>query len=296
MNLSHLRSTLAIGAAILAISAVLVPPALAHTDVYGSNPADGAIVDSAPEEVWVQFGNPALPVPQPMAINGGDLEVYDPCGEKVSSGETEMNDQQNQLTIVSGGNRAGRYELIWTAQAIDGAVQSGLIDFNVSGGETCTQVSRRDSLKDVDFGFDIKSVKATPSGGSTKVQVKLKKPITCKSLGKMTKNGLELRFDRNADDSDDYTGSFACRQGRFVFWLTEAESDAIMASYKATLTPKGNVLTTTVKTADLGDGEHLDLYATSYSEANECEDEPAEGETATVCADRAPDLGVLRAF
>ena len=285
------RTEAAVGIAAAFLVVLQGVPALAHTDVADSNPKDGSTVDAAPEEVWVKFGSVPPPGEQPLAINGGVLEVFDACGEQVSSGETEMNELQNQLTVASGGNRAGRYEIIWTVEASDGEEQAGLIDFNVSQGSGCDYVSRRDTLKDVDHGFDIKSVKATPSGDSTKVQVKLKKPITCKSLGKRTKNGLELRFDRNADDADDYSGSFACRSGKFVFWLTEGESDAIMASYRATLTLKGNVLTTKVKTADLGDGEHLDLYATSYSEANACEDEPAP-----VCADRAPDLGVLRAF
>jgi hypothetical protein len=56
------------------------------------------------------------------------------------------------------------------------------------------------------------------------------------------------------------------------------------------------VLTTRVKASDFSDGEHFDIAAESVSEADECSEEPAEGEEAPVCVDRAPDLGVLRLF
>jgi len=289
-----MRTKTSVGIAAAILVALQGLPAFAHTQVADSNPQDGATVDAAPEEVWVKFGSVPPPGEQPMAINGGVLEVFDACGEQVSSGETEMNQLQNQLTVASDGNRAGRYEIIWTVEASDGEAQAGLIDFNVTEGSGCDYIARRDSLKDVDEGLDIKSVKATPLGDTTKIQVKLKKPINCKALGARSDNGLGLSFDRNADDADDYTGSFGCKNGKFKLALTEAGDDVVIKSYRATLTPKGNVLTTKVKTADLGDGDHLDLYATSNSEADECDEEPAEGETAPVCADRAPDLGVLR--
>jgi methionine-rich copper-binding protein CopC len=288
---------LAIGATALVMGVVAAAPALAHTSVYDSNPQDGASVDAAPDEVWVQFGNPMLPAPQPLAISGGVLEVFDACGEKVLSGETAMNDQQNQLTVASDGNKAGRYELIWTVEASDGEMQSGLIDFNVSNGGGCDYVSRGDTLKDVDYGFDIKSVKATQlSPGSTRTQVKLKKPITCRSLGKTSDEGLQLIFDTDDDGESNYTGAFTCKGGRFRVLVTEGESDAIYAVYRASLTPKGNVLSTKVRSSDLSDVDHLDIAAESFSEADECSEEPAEGEEAPVCSDRAPDLGVLRAF
>ena len=283
--------------AALVAGALIAPPAFAHTEVADSNPKDGETLDAAPEEVWVKFGNVPPPGEQPMAINGGVLEVFDACGEQVSSGETEMNDLQNQLTVVSSGNTAGRYELIWTAEASDGAVQSGLIDFNISDGNDCDRVLRSDSLKDVDHGFDIKSVKATQlSSGATKTQVKLKKPITCNSLGKKSDDSLQLIFDTDADDTTDYAGLFSCKNDEVKVTVFEAGDDDALATYRGSLTPKGTVLSTKITASDFSDGEHFDIAAESISEANECEDEPAEGEEASVCIDRAPDLGVLRAF
>jgi methionine-rich copper-binding protein CopC len=295
--MKKLRILVSTTTAALVAGAFIASPALAHTSVYDSNPQDGAAVDAAPEEVWVQFGNPMLPAPQPLAINGGQLEVFDACGEKVSQGETEMNDEQSQLTSASGGNTAGRYELIWTAEASDGAVQSGLIDFNVSAGNDCDYVLRRDTLKDIDHGFDIKSVKATQTlAGATKTQTKLKKPITCKSLATKSDDGLQLVFDTNADEEIDFVASFGCKNDKFKATVTEAGDDIVLATYRATLAPKGNVLTTRVKASDFSDGEHFDIAAESVSEADECSEEPAEGEEAPACVDRAPDLGVLRLF
>ena len=250
-----------------------------------------------PAEVWVKFGSVPPPGEQPMAINGGVLEVFDACGEQVSSGETEMNDLQNQLTVASGGDAAGRYELIWTAEAADGAVQSGLIDFNISAGDDCDFILRSDNLKDVDHGFDIKSVKATQAAaGATKTQVKLKKPVTCKSLGKKSDDSLQLIFDTNADDATDHVGLFTCKRGKVKVTVTEAGDDAVLATYRATLAPKGTVLSSKVTASDFSDGANFDIAAEAISQSDACSEEPAEGEEAPVCTDRAPDLGVLRAF
>ena len=279
------------------VAGALLGPAYAHTAVADSSPQDGSTVDAAPEEAWVKFGSIPPPGEQPMAINGGHLEVFDACGEHVSSGETEMNELQNQLTVASGGNRAGRYELHWTARATDGDVQSGVIDFNVSAGLGCTSVQRADRKGDVDFGFDLKSVKTRQTGDATHISLKVKRPTTCKAFGRKSDDMLQVGFDVNADDTDDFLGAFSCKRGHFKLTVTAAGDDsADKVAFSASLNGKGNVLTTRIAAGKISDGEHLDLYALASSEADRCSKEPAEGEEAPVCSDRAPDLGVVRAY
>ena len=283
------------------ISAALVGgamvPAHAHTEVADSSPQDGATVDAAPEEVWVKFGSVPPPGEQPLAITGGVLDVYDACGSQVSVGETQMNELQNELTVAAGGGRAGRYEIVWTVEAADGAVQSGLVDFTVLSGTVCSSVRRIDPAKDVDFGFDLKSVSLRQAdSGVTDLQVKLKQPTTCKGLGKKSDDALKLGFDTDADDSDDSIGVFGCKKGDPSLTIGATGNSADEFVYPALLNRKGNALTAEIDPAHFADGDHLDVYALSVSEARKCSKEPAEGEEAPTCTDRAPDLGVLRAF
>ena len=279
------------------VAGALFAPAYAHTAVADSSPQDGSTVDAPPEEAWVKFGSVPPPGEQPMAINGGHLEVYDACGEQVSSGETEMNDLRNQLSVASSGNRAGRYELHWTVEAADGEAQSGVIDFNVSAGLGCTRVVRTDPKGDVDFGFDLKSVKTRQTGDVTQTSLRFKKPTTCKAFGRKSDVSLQLGFDVNADDTADFLGVFSCKRGRIKLTVTEAGGDAADGVvFPATLNGRGNVLSADISSEKFSDGEHLDLYALASSEADDCSEEPAEGEQAPVCTDRAPDLGVVRAF
>ncbi|MGH2753044.1 MAG: copper resistance CopC family protein [Actinomycetota bacterium] len=294
MDRKMLKIALAIVSATV-VGAAMVP-AYAHTEVSDSSPQDGATVDVAPDEVWVKFGSVPPPGEQPLAIAGGVLDVYDACGSQVSMGETQMNELQNQLTVASGGGKAGRYEIVWTVEATDGDVQSGVIDFIVSSGAACSSVRRVDPAKDVDRGFDVKSVGVEQNDLVTSTQVKLKKPITCKALSSRSDDALQLGFDSNADETDDFTGTFSCRKEDLSFTVAAADDDRDRVVYPASLNRKGNALTVELEAGDLSDGKHLDLYALSSSEARKCSREPAEGKEAPTCIDRAPDLGVLRAF
>jgi hypothetical protein len=173
-----------------------------------------------------------------------------------------------------------------------------VIDFEVSAGAVCTKITRVDPKGDVDFGFDVKAVRSSQTAaGATKTQLKVKKPVTCRSLARASDDVLQLDFDTNADDAHDYTGVYSCRRGALRLTVTPAgEESGDSVVFPVSLTSRDTVLTSYLKPAKFSDGEHLDLSAVSSSEAEECSEEPAEGEETPVCSDRAPDLGVLRAF
>jgi methionine-rich copper-binding protein CopC len=287
-----IMSGLLVGAALLPAS-----PALSHTAVQDSNPQDGAEVAEAPSELWVKFGT--LPVDQPIAVkDDARLEVIDACGTRVDNDDSSLNETKNVVTVTSGGTSAGRYELHWFAQGgLEGDPQSGVIDFIVTGGAPCKSVVREDATEDVGSGFDVAEVTTEQAKKRTiAVSVDLAAKATCASFGKKSVDALQLGFDANADDADDFVGTFACKRGEPVLSVTSGEEGADTLVFPATLSAKGATLTASVKPSLFTDAEHLDLYALTLSEADECTAEPAEGETAPVCSDRAPDLGVLRAF
>ncbi len=278
----HLRKIVKLVIPATLIAAALVMPGVAgaHTEVSDSSPKDGELIEAAPAEVWVKFGS------TPFSIAGGSLEVLDACGSPVQMGETSMNQTQDTLTVASTGDPAGRYEIHWFAEAIDGAAQSGYLDFEVTSGDPCAQVVRDDPADDVDLGLDALQVVAKEANGKAVVKVTMTKTVRCKAL---KKDALELAFDVDGDDISDLFATSTCKMGKAKFTLTEPgegeEDDVVVGSAKGVL--KGTSVTVKVPASLLGD--HADVFArTLFDDEDACAE--------SICSDRAPDLGVLRAF
>jgi methionine-rich copper-binding protein CopC len=292
LSISILGGLIAGGALLLPVS-----PALSHTAVQDSNPTDGSEVAEAPAEVWVKFGT--LPIDQPIAVkDDARLEVFDACGARVDNDDSTLNMTQNVVTATTGGESAGRYELHWYAQGgIEGDPQSGVIDFTVTGGTPCKSVAREDVTKDVEFGFDVAEVSTKQAKkGATVLTIDLAQKATCASFGKTSLDTLQLGLDANANETDDFVGVFGCKRGGLTLSLSSGEAGAEAVVFPADLSAKGGSITASFKPSLFTDAEHLDVYALTLSENEGCTAEPAEGEVAPVCSDRAPDLGFLRAF
>jgi methionine-rich copper-binding protein CopC len=275
------RLLLALPTAIALMVQMMSGTAGAHTEVSDSNPKNGEIVAVAPAEVWVKFGM------TPMSISNGHLEVLDACGDVVHTGETSMNQTQDTLTVASGGDTAGRYEIHWFAQAIDGQEQSGFLDFEVSDGKACARSVRDDPTDDVDLGLDAVQVTASEEDGTALVKVSMSDNIACRSL---RHGALQVEFDVDGDAASDLFAKSKCVKGKARFILyepaEEADSDDVLVgSFNAFI--KNMRVTLRISTGLLGD--HADVFArTTFDDEDACVEK--------VCSDRAPDLGWLRAF
>ncbi|MGH2753045.1 MAG: copper resistance CopC family protein [Actinomycetota bacterium] len=104
----------------------LPAPALAHPRVVSTTPADGSTVSQPPGEVSVEFDE---------LVEGGSLEVYDPCGARVDSGSPQT--VGSKVTVGIFADRAGRYTAVWEVIGEDGHPVRGDWTFTSSGGAAC---------------------------------------------------------------------------------------------------------------------------------------------------------------
>ncbi|WP_431836042.1 copper resistance CopC family protein [Cellulomonas sp. Y8] len=106
--------------------AVSVAPASAHSGMTGSDPADGATVDVAPEAVTLTFNEPPQALGTEVAVVGAD-------GTTVSEGATTVAD--TTVTQPLGTTRpAGAYVIQWRVTSADGHPLSGELTFTAAAG------------------------------------------------------------------------------------------------------------------------------------------------------------------
>lgn len=113
-------------AALVTAVAVVVggsSPASAHASLLSSDPADGAVLESAPEAVTMQFS-------ESVAVQSDGVRVLDADGERVDAGTTEA----SGVTItapIEGTLPDGGYVVAWRAVSADGHPIRGAFAFSV---------------------------------------------------------------------------------------------------------------------------------------------------------------------
>ncbi|MFB6812979.1 copper resistance CopC/CopD family protein [Streptomyces sp. NPDC056347] len=123
-------------AALLAVLAGLVfglllagaGPASAHAALTGSDPQDGAVVATAPEEVTLTFS-------EQVALGKDSVRVLDPDGKRADTG-AEPRDLQNDSAVRYGvalrtGLADGTYTVAWQAVSADSHPVSGAFTFSI---------------------------------------------------------------------------------------------------------------------------------------------------------------------
>jgi copper transport protein len=117
---------------LIAVATVVVGlalPALAHAELVESSPADGAQLDTPPEEVLLVFN-------EPVSVTAGSVRVYDADGRRVDRGDTHKGDAPEEVVVSLGDLDAGPYVVTWRAVSADGHPIKGAFVFEVGeGGE-----------------------------------------------------------------------------------------------------------------------------------------------------------------
>lgn len=100
--------------------------ALAHAELVSSNPADSAVVTTAPSALTLKFNEKVVP-----AFTKVELSMPEHGGMKVpvkvnvaSDGRTVTGVPQNKLG-------KGAYRIVWTAASADGHKMQGSVNFKV---------------------------------------------------------------------------------------------------------------------------------------------------------------------
>lgn len=115
---SLLRATLAL--------AVFTMPALAHSPLKQSVPADGAVLETAPDTLDLTFGSPARLVKVVLIHKVGDMTAEKKVAIPTRSPVTDI-----QLEPEFDG--PGEYSVQWRALGDDGHVIKGDFSFEVTG-------------------------------------------------------------------------------------------------------------------------------------------------------------------
>ncbi|MFI1223965.1 MULTISPECIES: copper resistance CopC/CopD family protein [unclassified Streptomyces] len=112
-------------------------PASAHAALTGSDPQDGAVVDTAPKEVSLSFS-------EAIAVGDDSIRVLDPSGKRADTG-AEPRDLSEGGTVRYGvslhtGLPDGTYTVAWQAVSADSHPISGAFTFSI-GAPSETTVS-----------------------------------------------------------------------------------------------------------------------------------------------------------
>jgi copper transport protein len=116
---------------LLGAGAVVVgaAPASGHAAYRESDPARGATVAEAPQQVSAEFTEPLT--------TDSALQVVDPCGRRVD-GNTEVNGER--ATVAMSGDVAGSYQVRFRLiSTVDGHPTRGGFTFTAQRGAACPQ-------------------------------------------------------------------------------------------------------------------------------------------------------------
>ena len=118
-----LRTALSVLLAGLAL-VLTATPALAHTELKTSNPADGSSLDAAPETVTLTFGEAVTLPSNPISVTGPDGSAWT-VGTPTISGASVS-------APVQPTGPAGQYFVHYTVIADDGDAVKGTVTFNLT--------------------------------------------------------------------------------------------------------------------------------------------------------------------
>ncbi|MEW2065858.1 copper resistance protein CopC [Streptomyces sp. NPDC007346] len=110
-------------------------PASAHAALTGSDPQDGAVVATAPEQVTLSFS-------EAIAVGDGSIRVLDPSGKRADTG-AEPGNLSDDSTVRYGvdllpGLPEGTYTVAWQAISADSHPISGAFTFSIGAPSETT--------------------------------------------------------------------------------------------------------------------------------------------------------------
>ena len=109
----------------LLLLGLAAPDALAHAALLKTTPGDSEILQSAPKEVTLTFG-------EDVGIGLGQLKVLSSDGERVDTGAPSQSDHDRVVHIpVRSGIAEGSYVVIWRVVSADSHPVSGAFTFSI---------------------------------------------------------------------------------------------------------------------------------------------------------------------
>jgi copper transport protein len=115
-----------VAAALVALALVLLggSPAAAHAELVETDPAEGAVVETAPEAVTLTFN-------EPVRLTSQEIAVYDAGGDPVASTAGATGAEVTVGLTDAAGLEDGTYVVSWNVLSGDGHPISGALTFSV---------------------------------------------------------------------------------------------------------------------------------------------------------------------
>ncbi|MEJ2857464.1 MULTISPECIES: copper resistance CopC family protein [unclassified Saccharothrix] len=111
------------------------PAAWAHTELIGSDPADGATLPQPPTRLTLTFSQP---VPAESAI----VTVTAPDGTAWTVGEVSASGSTLAVPLTPGASPAGQYVVSWQVESLDGDFVSGKTSFSLAADQPAPAPTR----------------------------------------------------------------------------------------------------------------------------------------------------------
>ena len=115
-----------VGALLVALAIVLGPagPASAHAELVASDPAEGAVLEAAPEQVTLTFS-------EPVRLKSQEVAVYDAAGDPVAA-EASASGTEVRIDLTRAARLPdGTYVVSWNVLSDDGHPVAGALTFAV---------------------------------------------------------------------------------------------------------------------------------------------------------------------
>jgi methionine-rich copper-binding protein CopC len=115
---------LVVGAAALGSTAAPADAAVAHAQVVGSVPADGAVVDRPPDQVTLRLHA------KPATVEGDPVQVFSPAGDRMDAGAAVTGLDGRELGVRLRAERpAGEYRVVYRIVSSDSHLIAGQLSF-----------------------------------------------------------------------------------------------------------------------------------------------------------------------
>jgi copper transport protein len=127
---------------LLALMLAGATSASAHAALLSSDPAQNAVVQTAPTEVVLHFS-------EQVTLAADDMRVFDPAGKRVDSGSTGHNgsDDTTARVALASGLAQGTYTVAWRAVSADTHPVSGAFTFSYGHTSSTTPVAGEQPVK-----------------------------------------------------------------------------------------------------------------------------------------------------
>ena len=128
---SVLRRTAATLSAVGALTALGLVPAAAHDEVLSTSPEQGAVLESAPEQIELSYSGEIMDIGHQVLVTG-------PEGQSVTEGPLERDGSQVVQPLAETGSEEGTYQVVWRVVSSDGHPIEGTYTYEVGEGADIT--------------------------------------------------------------------------------------------------------------------------------------------------------------